>query len=327
MSIFNTGRSLIHKTKVIPIFLTISNDFSPYAACTITSLIKHANPNRYYRIIILHDGMSFHNYFHLRRLVTRNCEIQFHKISHNLYLRAIIKHCSKKTGSGDFFSSAVYFYRSFIARLYPQYEKAIYIDSDTILTGDIAGLFDINMGEENMVGAMVDPKVSDVPEFRAYVENALDIPASEYVNSGVLLLDLKKLRKMHYLTRMINIINKYDPSLVAPDQDYLNVICRGKIYHLNPKWNAQPTKEGAPKGAKLVHFNLFKKPWQCDGVDGEELFWKAAKDSGYYSELMRGKENFSIKELRNKEDQVQALIRKAEKMSKAKEPVIKNEDL
>ncbi len=326
MSIFNTGKSLLRKVKVVPVFITISNDYAPYAACTIASLIKHANPKRYYRVIILHDGLNFHNYIHLRNLVTRNCEIQFHRISHSMYLRAIIRHCSKKTGSGDFYSSAIYYYRSFIARLYPQYEKAIYIDSDTILMSDIAELFDTDLGD-NVIGATVDPKVSAVPEFRNYVEHALNIPAENYVNSGVLLMDLKKMRKMHYLSRMIQIINEYDASLVAPDQDYLNVICAGKIMHLPEVWNMTPVGEGAPTGTKLVHFNLFKKPWQCDDVDGEKIFWAAAKNSGYYGELMHQKENFSVKELRIKEDQLQALIQKADKLSKVKEPLIKNIDL
>lgn len=326
MSIFNTGKSLLRKAKVVPIFITISDDYAPYAACTIASLIKNANPKRYYRIIILHDGMSFHSYIRLRNLVSRNCEIQFHKISHSVYLRMIIRHCAKKTGSGDFYSSAIYYYRSFIARLYPQYDKAIYIDSDTILTGDIAELYDIDLGD-NVIGAMVDPKVVNIPVFSAYVENALGVPANEYVNSGVLLMNLKRLRKMKYLTRMIEIINKYDASLVAPDQDYLNVICRGKIYHLDSIWNAQPEKNGAPKDAKLVHFNLFKKPWHSDDVDGSKLFWEAAKNSGYYNELLHVKENYPVEKLRIKEDQVNALMDKADKMSKVKEPVIKNVDL
>lgn len=326
MSIFNTGKSLLKKVKVVPVFITISNDYAPYAACTITSIIKRADPDRYYRVIILHDGLSFHNYVHLRNLVTRNCEIQFHRISHSMYLRAIIHHCAKKTGSGDFYSSAVYYYRSFIARLYPQYEKAIYIDSDTILVSDIARLFDIDLGE-NIIGATVDPKVSAVPEFKRYVENALGIPSEEYVNSGVLLMDLKKMRKEHYLSTMINMINEYDANLVAPDQDYLNVICRGKIMHLPQAWNSAPVGDGAATGAKLVHFNLFKKPWQCDDVEGSKLFWRIARSSGYYNELMHKKENFSINELRIKEDQLQALIQKADKLSKVKEPLIKKIDL
>lgn len=321
MSIFNTGKSLIHKNKVIPVFLTISDDYAPYAACAIASLIKHSNTKKHYRVVILYDKLSFRNYFRLRKLVTKNCEIQFHKITHSLYLRTIINHCAKRTGAGDFFSSAVYYYRSFIARLYPMYNKAIYIDSDTILLDDIANLFDIDLGD-NIFGAVVDKKVEVVPEFRKYVKNALGVPHQEYVNSGVLLLDLKKMRKIRYLSKMVGMINKFDANLVAPDQDYLNVICKGKILHLDDIWNAQPNSD--LKKAKLVHYNLFTKPWQCDGVDGEDIFWGAAEKTSYYNDLLEAKKEFSIKETRIKEAQVAALIKKADELSKVKEPIIKN---
>lgn len=321
MSIFNTGKSLIHKNRVIPVFLTISDDYAPYAACTIASLIKHSNTKKHYRVVILYDKISFKNYFRLRNLVTKNCEIQFHKITHSLYLRTIVNHCSKKTGAGDFFSSAVYYYRSFIARLYPMYNKAIYIDSDTILCDDIANLYYIDLGD-NIVGAVVDKKVENVPEFRKYVEHALGVPHTEYVNSGVLLIDLKKMRKIRYLSKMVNMINTFDANLVAPDQDYLNVICRGKILHLDDVWNAQPN--GNLKKAKLVHYNLFKKPWQCDGVEGEDLFWDAAEKTGYYNDLLEAKKMHSVKETRIKEAQIAALIKKADELSKLKEPIIKN---
>lgn len=322
MSIFNTGKSLLNKSKVIPIFYAISDDYSPYVACSIASIIAHANPKKYYRIVILHDGLKFHNYVRLRNLVTKNCEIQFHRISHSIYLRMIIAHCARKTGAGDFYSSAIYYYRSFIARLYPAYNKAIYIDSDTIVLSDIAELFETDL-KDNAVGAIVDKKVADIKPFRDYVEKALGVPHKEYVNSGVLLMDLKKLRKMHYLTHMINLINQYDANLVAPDQDYLNVICRGQIYHLDAGWNAAPVKGLQPESSKLLHYNLFKKPWQSDGVDGEEVFWEAARKSGYFNELQKKKQNYTVKETRIKEAQVEALIAKAAELAKVKHPLIK----
>ena len=150
MSIFDTGKPLKKITKVVPVFLTINNEYAPYAAATIRSLTQHANKKRFYRIIILHDGISLPNRIRLRSLVTRNCALQFKKIDRSIYLRAIIRHCSRKKGAGDFFSSAVYYYRAFIAQLFPIYEKAVYIDSDTILMDDIGKLFDRNKAIDNV---------------------------------------------------------------------------------------------------------------------------------------------------------------------------------
>jgi lipopolysaccharide biosynthesis glycosyltransferase len=73
---------------------------------------------------------------------------------------------------------------------------------------------------------------------------------------------------------------------VAPDQDYLNVILRGKIEFLNPVWNAEPVKD-LPRNVKLVHFNLFNKPWHYKNVPCERIFWNAAKGTGFMGDLKR----------------------------------------
>ena len=309
MSIFSTGLPLDKFTKVVPVFITINNEYAPYAAAAINSLMQHSDKKRYYRVIILHDGLNFANRLRFRRLVTNNCAIQFKKITHSLYLKAVIKYVSSKKGTASFFSKAVYFYRFFIPLLFPLYGKAIYIDSDTILRGDIGELFDIEMGD-NVVMAMVDPKVNYIKEFRDYVEKSLDVPHEEYVNDGVMLMDLKKMRKMKYLSQMVAIIQKYDADLVAPDQDYLNVILKGKIGHFGSEWNAEPTAEFA-KETKLVHFNLFNKPWHYKNVPGEKIFWNAAKGTGFYGDLKRQQQAFDEAEQRAEKEKVEALIEKA----------------
>lgn len=321
MSIFNAGVNPFKKTKVVPVFYTITNDYAKYAAASIHSLMKKSNPRRNYRVIIMYDKLSIPNRWRLRNMVTKNVAIEFHKMKYNLYMQIIVRYCAKRTGSGDFFSNAVYYYRSFIARLFPQYDKAIYVDSDTILMDDIGKLYDTNLGS-NVIAARVDPKVAMVPAFVDYVQNALGVPSTEYINSGVLLMDLKKLRKLHYITRMTDLIKKYDADLVAPDQDYLNVILRGKIKHLDKCWNLQPEGEN-PKGAKLLHFNLSKKPWFHDDVNSGEEFWNAARGTGFYGDLMRGKEKYSLDDARMAELQIRALIEKAAKLAKSKAPVIK----
>ena len=222
---------------------------------------------------------------------------------------------------GDFFSKAVYFYRFFIPLLFPRYEKAIYIDSDTILRGDIGELFDMELGE-HVVMAMVDPKVDVIKEFRDYVEKALNVPHEEYVNDGVMLMDLRKMRKCKYLSSMVEMIKKYDADLVAPDQDYLNVILRGQIGHFGSEWNAEPTAEFDDK-TKLVHFNLFNKPWHYKNVPGEKIFWNAARGTGFYGDLKRQQEGFDESKQRSDQEKVGALIEKAAALAKNNKILIK----
>ncbi len=324
MSIFYTGINPLNKFKVVPIFLTINSAYAPYAAAAINSLMQHTDPKRYYRVIVLHDGLNLVNRIRLRHLVTKNCAIQFKKMTRSLYLKAIVAYCTRrKKGAGDFFSSAVYYYRFFIPRLFPIYEKAVYIDSDTILRDDIGKLFDVDLGEK-VVAAVVDPKVTVISEFRDYVDIALGVPHDEYVNDGVMVMSLKKMRKMKYLSTMIDLIKRFDADLVAPDQDYLNVILKGKIAHLDPNWNAEPVKD-LPKNVKLVHFNLFNKPWHYKNVPCERIFWNAAKGTGFTGELKRQQEAFDEKEQKVDHEKVAALIEKGAKLAKQKRRLIKLE--
>ena len=322
MSIFATGLPLNRFTKVVPVFITINNAYAPYAAAAIHSLERASNKKRYYRVIILHDGLSLQNRVRLRSLVTKNMAIEFRKITNSLYLRAIVTYCTRRQkGAGDFFSSAVYYYRAFIPRLFPLYKKAVYIDSDVILRGDIGELYDIDLGE-NALAAVVDPKVTTIKEFRDYVNNAVGVPQDEYVNSGVQVMDLKKMRKLKYLSTMIELIHEYDADLIAPDQDYLNIILRGKIMHLDPNWNAEPRKN-LSSDVKLVHFNLFNKPWHYKNVPCEELFWEAARGTGFYGNLKRQQEAFDEEKQRADHEKINLLIKKGARLAKTKKPLVK----
>ncbi len=322
MSIFNTGNPIKKHVNVVPVFLTINSAYAPYAAAAIHSLVQHTNPKRYYRVIILHDGLNLVNRWRLRNLVTRNVAVQFKKMSRSLYLKAIVAYCTRRQkGAGDFFSSAVYYYRAFIPLMFPLLKKAVYIDSDTILRGDIGELFDTQL-DDNAMAAMIDPKVTVIPEFRDYVDNALGVPHEKYVNSGVQVMDLRKMRKIHYLSTMINMIREFDADLVAPDQDYLNVILQGQIKFLDPVWNAEPVQD-LSDDVKLVHFNLFNKPWHYQNVPCEELFWDAAKGTGFLGDLRRQQAAFDAKKQKADHEKVASLIQKAAKLAKSKEPLIK----
>lgn len=320
MSIFDTGLNPLKNSKVVPVFLCINSAYASYAATAINSLVKHANPDRYYRVIVLHDGLNLVNRLRLRNLVSRNVAIQFEKITRSLHLKMIVWYCSRRKGAGDFFSSAVYYYRFFIPQLFPQYSKGIYIDSDTVMMGDIGELFDIELGD-NLMGAVVDPKIAAVPEFSAYVKNALKLPIKQYVNSGVLLMDLKGLRKIRYVSQLIGLIERYNADLLAPDQDYLNVILRDKLLYIDKVWNMEP-EEKMPKTARIVHYNLFNKPWRYRNVPGEKYFWEAARGTGFYGDLRRQLESFDAKKRKEDHAKIDALIKKAGRLSKVEKPLI-----
>ena len=64
----------------------------------------------------------------------------------------------------------------------------------------------------------------------------ININKNEYINSGVLLLNLKKIREDNKTKELDEYINNH--SLFYPDQDAINVIFKDKILFLDNKYNS-----------------------------------------------------------------------------------------
>lgn len=273
----------------IPVFFTIDDSYAPYLAVALCSAVQNASPARRYRAIVLHQDISEENQQKLRAFSKENFAIDL--IPMQADLGALDDRMSNRLRC-DYFTLTIYF-RLFIPAMFPQYDKGIYIDSDVILHADIAELFDTDL-EGCLLGGCPDLSIADTPPLVAYTENAVGIPKGSYINSGVLLMDLQKLRALDLEGHFLHLLTTYHFDCIAPDQDYINAICRGRIRYLDPAWNAMPNDKQPPLAApKLVHYNLFAKPWCYDGIQYAELFWQYAKDSGYLETIRTAKAAYS----------------------------------
>ncbi|MBQ9133173.1 MAG: glycosyltransferase family 8 protein [Clostridia bacterium] len=275
--------------KIIPIFFTIDDSYAPFLATALTSAIDNCASSRNYKAIVLYQELSEENRARLTRLATENFRIECTPMRAGL--ESITDRMSNRLRC-DYFTLTIYF-RLFIPTMFPEFDKGIYIDSDVVLRGDLAELYDIDIGD-NLIGACADRSVVEVPPLARYMENAVGVDKYSYVNSGVLLMNLKKLREVGFDRHFLTLLDTYHFDCIAPDQDYLNAICNGKIHYLDECWDAMPTEDRPPlAGAKLIHYNLFSKPWCYDNIQYGEYFWQYAKDSGYLSEIEAYKAAYS----------------------------------
>lgn len=274
---------------MIPVFFSIDNNYAPFLSVALSSAIQNSDPNRRYKAIVLHQELSEEHQRRLQALATEHFQIEFCPMETSL--SCITDRMSNRLRC-DYFTLTIYF-RLFIPAMFPQYDKAIYIDSDIVVTGDLAELYETDIAD-NYFGACVETSVGDVPELTRYMKEAVGVEHSRYINSGVLLMNLKKLREVKLEEHFLNLLNTYHFDSVAPDQDYLNALCYGKIHYLPQSWNATPN-ENRPliKDAKLIHYNLFSKPWCYDHVQYEDEFWHYAQDSDYLKEILAHKAAYS----------------------------------
>lgn len=277
------------QTNEIPVFFTIDNGYAPFLSVALCSAIENSSKDKSYRAIILHEALSKENTEKLKALETENFKIDFVPMKKGL--ESITDRMSNRLRC-DYFTLTIYF-RLFIAEMFPRYDKGIYIDSDVVITGDLADLFSIDVGD-NFIGACADKSVVDVPPLAYYMENGVGVSRYEYINSGVLLMNLKKLREVQFHEHFLKLLNTYHFDCIAPDQDYINAICNGKITYLDEVWDTMPT-EGMPEkeNPKLIHYNLFSKPWCYDGIQYGDIFWKYAEKSGFIEEIKAYKAGYT----------------------------------
>lgn len=273
----------------IPIFFTIDDAYAPFLGVALNSAVKNSSADRKYKAIVLHQDLSEANIKKLKALESDNFQIELTPMKANF---EVLDDRMSNRLRCDYFTLTIYF-RLFIPAMFPEYDKGIYIDSDVVLTDDIAKLFDTDIGD-NFIGACNDLSIADIPPLVAYTENAVGVKGKEYINSGVLLMNLKKMRECDFEGHFLNLLNTYHFDSIAPDQDYINAMCNGKIYYLDEVWDAMPNEAKPPiKDTKIIHYNLFSKPWCYDNIQYEEFFWKYAEDSGYLDEIKEYKAAYS----------------------------------
>uniref|UniRef100_UPI004028E4B3 glycosyltransferase family 8 protein n=1 Tax=Lachnospira sp. TaxID=2049031 RepID=UPI004028E4B3 len=295
--------------ELIPIFFTIDDGYAPYLHVALISLIKNASKDRRYKIIVVYQELNEENRNNLAKLVEDypNFEMEFKFMKQSLDM--ITDRIENRLRS-DYFTMTIYF-RIFIPDMYPEYDKAIYIDSDIIVPGDISELYDTDM-HDNLIGVVTDGSVNDVPELQRYMTESLGLKLGDYFNSGMLLMNMKELRNVHLAEHFLYLLNKYHFDCVAPDQDYLNSMCYGKIEYLDSCWDAMPNRNKPEiENPKIIHYNLFDKPWCYDDIQYQDYFWEYAKQSVYYDKIKAYKAAYTDKQKEDDHAHLLDLFRRA----------------
>lgn len=274
----------------IPIFFGVDDGYCPFLAVTIQSLLDNSSPEYTYSIKVLHMDISSENKKKIAKYEQENASIEF--VDLNYYIEKI----KDKLYTRDYYSKTTYF-RLFIPNLYPQYDKALYLDSDIVVLDDIAKLFATDMGD-NLVAAAPDDVIQFNPVFQTYVEKVVGVADyRRYFNAGVLLMNLHQLRKFKFQEKFLYLLDKIKFS-VAQDQDYLNRLCKGRVTFLERTWNRMPIEDPKikPEEVRLVHYNLEFKPWHFEDILYKEFFWMYAQETEYFEQIQEIRESYTAED-------------------------------
>ncbi len=127
--------------------------------------------------------------------------------------------------------------------IFKQYDQILSMDYDTIVDKDISPIFDINLGDKYYIGGVKETYRS-VRKILGYYSGAtfqqMNGGYTEpdlYVNAGVLLMNLRKIREDGLGKASLEEVNR--TYYLLPEQDILNILANGKVYLLPDKYNSQ----------------------------------------------------------------------------------------
>ncbi len=293
----------------IPVFYSVDDNYLPFLAVSIRSLIDNLSPDTKCEIYVLNNGLSAPHSIQLTESESARVKIRFVDVSAKLVPLA------KKLNLRDYYTASIYF-RLFIPSLFPKYKKAVYIDADTVINGDITQLYRMPIGNR-LVAAAADDIIASCADFRNYAQEGLGIPYREYFNSGVLLMNLEQFRLQEIEDKFVYLLNRYHFDTVCPDQDYLNVLCRDQVLFLDKGWNKMSIDCDYDGEPNLIHYNMFFKPWQYDNICYGDYFWKYAERTDFLEEIQRIRDSFGESDRQAQAEANQALHQNAVSISRA----------
>lgn len=166
------------------------------------------------------------------------------------------------------------YYRLLAPFLLPSHlEKVLYLDPDILVINPLYALWEINLSDHLFAAAAHTGKTelsNNVNRIRLKTNH-------DYYNSGVLLMNLKKGRKMIRREEIFAFVAEHGSELFLPDQDVLNALYGSEILALDDAiWNYDARnyrnyllRSGGVRDMKwvmqqtsILHFCGRAKPWK-----------------------------------------------------------------
>ena len=270
-------------SKQINVVLTSSDYYAPYTSVTIASILYNLPQNRDIYFHVITEDMSNINKIKIDNL----------KKIHNFDIEYLTVSCDELNlpKAPQERVSNIAYARLKVSSLFPDLKKCIICDSDLVFDYNIEELFDMDIGNK-AVAIAKDPLQR---EGKNYWWESFDIDEKyPYLNTGVILMDVEKIRKNELENKIFENYGIYRFNLHFIDQDlfYLTLSEYNKI--LDDSWNFLPNiyysdnnlKSELSMKAKVFHFGGGLKPWCGKKVDFSYIWWKYAAKSPFYEDIL-----------------------------------------
>lgn len=274
----------------ISIVSAVDGENLAQTAVIAASVAANSAPGRKINYHILYNGRESELVSSLDGLAHGPVRMRIHRVTNDLPYEGSQEHVT-----------AASFLRFQIPRVLPHLERVIYLDADVLVLRDLGRLYATELAE-NVIGAAVDIPLQQMlwgnggcpgdTDFLNQLETAPGFTKKElegYVNSGVLLMQLTGLRRLNFETAAVKMLRESGRNLRLGDQDVMNFLLKGRIRHIDPRWNSMVTRinrntpfrdPSAAAAFKLqqrrpfiLHFTDVPKPWSLTGLPRKAALW------------------------------------------------------
>src|SRR5438552_984777 len=181
-----------------PVVLALASNerYFPGLYCAVASALSHLDAAREVDLKVLDGGISRTSKNTLSRLIDRFGEavrLEFVTVDPSVFGKATL-------GPGQ---SHMAYCRILLPQLL-DVSQLIYLDCDVLVFRDFAELFDVELSPGKMLAAVPDSETLTLRDDSRTLASAMNLPAVGcYFNSGVMLLDLGRLRKENFAERAL----------------------------------------------------------------------------------------------------------------------------
>lgn len=203
---------------------TDSNFFLPTLVMA-TSARENMLPDSHYHFHLFYEKLDPWQLEAAKRLGTPSFEVTLHQVTDGRHVNF----------SQKFAVTPIALVRLEMPDRLPELDKILYLDGDIIVHSDLTEFYSTDLGQ-NYIAAVKDPITLLNPKYVTL------FPGDAYVNSGVMLMNLKLLREEGMVEKFFEAKSNPKDFWIYQDQDTINYCCANRILYLHPKYNEMHTK-------------------------------------------------------------------------------------
>ncbi len=255
-----------------------------YMAISMLSALRSANMDTFYDFIVLVDNTVE------ERIIDKLYDCLKEHDNYSISFCNVGSVFDGVESSVDFIKNATFF-RLLLPQLVLE-DRCIYLDSDTVVCTDLLELYR-SVTDDCYVAGVKGPWYHTQAPQKEYCDMAMLPGLDQYINAGVLVLNLEKLRRDGADQKLISLLSCKFPT---QDQDIINKVCYGKIIHLPFKynvmtkyafWNKEDYKgvftyeeiKEAWNCPSIIHYADRDKPWSCVTGVFHDYWWNICRTS------------------------------------------------